>query len=39
VRRTRARLDQAHDKLGYVPKIDLEQGLIEEWNWIRATEA
>jgi nucleoside-diphosphate-sugar epimerase len=39
VRRTRARLDQAHDKLGYVPKIDLEQGLTEEWNWIRATEA
>ena len=39
VRRTRARLDQAHDKLGYVPKIDLEQGLTEEWNWIRTTEA
>ena len=39
VRRTRARLDQAHDKLGYVPKIDLEQGLTEEWNWIRAIEA
>jgi nucleoside-diphosphate-sugar epimerase len=39
VRRTRARLDQAHDKLGYVPKIDLEQGLTEQWNWIRATEA
>ena len=39
VRHTRARLDQAHDKLGYVPKIDLERGLIEEWNWIRATEA
>ncbi|HEY1233331.1 MAG TPA: NAD-dependent epimerase/dehydratase family protein [Candidatus Binatia bacterium] len=39
VRHTRARLDQARDKLGYVPKIDLERGLIEEWNWIRATEA
>ena len=39
VRRTRARLDQAHDKLGYVPKIDLEQGLTEEWNWIRTTDA
>ena len=38
VRRTRARLDQARDKLGYAPKIDLEQGLTEEWNWIRATE-
>lgn len=39
VRHTRARLEQAHDKLGYFPKIDLERGLIEEWNWIRATEA
>jgi nucleoside-diphosphate-sugar epimerase len=39
VRRTRARLDQARDKLGYAPQIDLERGLIEEWNWIRATEA
>jgi nucleoside-diphosphate-sugar epimerase len=38
VRRTRARLDQARDKLGYAPKIDLERGLTEEWNWIRATE-
>ena len=38
VRRTRARLDHAHDKLGYAPKIDLERGLTEEWNWIRATE-
>lgn len=39
VRRTRARLDQARDKLGYFPKIDLERGLVEEWNWIRATDA
>jgi UDP-glucose 4-epimerase len=38
VRRTRARLDQARDKLGYAPKIGLEQGLTEEWDWIRATD-
>jgi nucleoside-diphosphate-sugar epimerase len=38
VRRTRARLVQARDKLGYAPKIGLEQGLTEEWDWIRATD-
>ena len=38
VRHTRARLDQARDKLGYAPKIGLEQGLSEEWNWIRSYE-
>lgn len=36
VRHTQARLDQARNKLGYAPKISLEQGLEEEWNWIRA---
>ena len=39
VRHTRALLDHARDKLGYVPKIGLEEGLAQEWNWIRATEA
>ncbi len=38
VRHTQARLDRARDKLGYAPKIDLEQGLAEEWNWIRSNE-
>ena len=39
VRHTRALLDEARDKLGYAPKIGLKEGLTEEWNWIRATEA
>ena len=34
VRHTRARLDQARVKLGYLPKVGLEEGLAEEWNWI-----
>jgi nucleoside-diphosphate-sugar epimerase len=36
VRHTTARLDQAKSKLGYLPKVGLEQGLTEEWNWICA---
>jgi UDP-glucose 4-epimerase len=38
VRHTKARLDRAKSKLGYSPKVGLEQGLIEEWNWICATQ-
>jgi len=38
VRHTRARLDQARTKLEYAPKVDLEQGLAQEWAWIRASE-
>jgi nucleoside-diphosphate-sugar epimerase len=38
VRHTKARLDRAKSKLGYAPKVGLEQGLIEEWNWICATQ-
>ena len=34
VRHTRAQLDQARRKLGYSPKISLELGLTEEWNWL-----
>lgn len=34
VRHTRARLDLARSKLGYSPKVDLRQGLSEEWNWL-----
>jgi UDP-glucose 4-epimerase len=38
VRHTRARLDQARKKLGYSPKIELEQGLAEQWKWMRDLE-
>jgi nucleoside-diphosphate-sugar epimerase len=38
VRHTKARLEQAQSKLGYLPKVGLEQGLIEEWNWICAVQ-
>ena len=34
VRHTSARLDQAREKLGYSPKVGLEQGLAEEWAWV-----
>ena len=34
VRHTNARIDQARQKLGYQPKIDLEQGLAQEWDWL-----
>jgi UDP-glucose 4-epimerase len=37
VRHTSARLDQARSKLGYAPKVGLEQGLAEEWSWIGNT--
>lgn len=37
VRHTSARLDQAKMKLGYSPKIGLEQGLASQWDWICAT--
>ena len=36
VRHTRARLDQAKNKLAYQPKVGLEEGLASEWNWICA---
>jgi UDP-glucose 4-epimerase len=35
VRHTSARLDSARSKLGYSPRVGLEQGLAEEWNWIQ----
>ena len=34
VRHTSAGLDQARSKLGYAPKIGLEEGLAAEWEWI-----
>ena len=36
VRHTKARLDNAKDKLDYRPKVGLEQGLESEWQWICA---
>ncbi|MEX0801846.1 MAG: NAD-dependent epimerase/dehydratase family protein [Candidatus Binatia bacterium] len=38
VRHTRARLDSAKDKLGYRPKVSLEEGLAQEWRWIQTLE-
>ena len=34
VRHTAARLDLARSKLGYAPKVGLEEGLAAEWQWI-----
>ena len=34
VRHTNARLDRAQSSLGYSPRVDLAQGLSEEWRWI-----
>jgi nucleoside-diphosphate-sugar epimerase len=39
VRHTRARLDSATEKLGYRPKVSLEEGLAQEWHWIQTLEA
>ena len=36
VRHTRARLDAAREKLKYDPKVGLEEGLEQEWQWIRS---
>jgi nucleoside-diphosphate-sugar epimerase len=35
VRHTSARLDWAREKLGYAPKVGLEEGLTEQWKWLR----
>jgi nucleoside-diphosphate-sugar epimerase len=34
VRHTSASIDQAKNKLSYSPKVGLEQGLAEEWQWL-----
>jgi UDP-glucose 4-epimerase len=36
VRHTRARLELARGKLDYRPKVDLAEGLENEWRWICA---
>jgi UDP-glucose 4-epimerase len=38
VRHTRARLDSATEKLRYCPKVSLEEGLAQEWHWIRTLD-
>lgn len=38
VRHTRARLDAAREKLGYRPKVGLEEGLAQEWRWIQTLD-
>jgi UDP-glucose 4-epimerase len=38
VRHTSAQLDQARSKLGYAPKVGLEEGLAAEWEWICSLE-
>ena len=37
VRHTRANLEQAKIKLGYSPKVSLEEGLARQWQWIFAS--
>ena len=39
VRHTSARLDRARSQLGYAPKVDLEQGLAAQWQWIGSLKA
>jgi nucleoside-diphosphate-sugar epimerase len=38
VRHTRARLDSAREKLGYRPKVSLEEGLRQQWHWIQTLD-
>jgi nucleoside-diphosphate-sugar epimerase len=35
---TRARLDSAREKLGYRPKVSLEEGLRQQWHWIQTLD-
>ena len=34
VRRTRASLDEAKKKLGYMPLVSMDEGLARQWEWI-----
>lgn len=36
VRHTSARLDLARDKLNYHPQVGLEEGLRQEWQWLKS---
>lgn len=35
VRKTLASIDKAYKELGYNPKKSMEEGIEEEWNWIK----
>jgi len=35
VRKTLASIEKAHKDLGYEPKKSMEEGIEEEWNWIK----
>jgi nucleoside-diphosphate-sugar epimerase len=34
VRHTRAEISHAKEKLGYLPRVALAEGLVREWDWI-----
>jgi UDP-glucose 4-epimerase len=35
VRHTSASIDAARQKLGYAPKVGLQEGLARQWQWIQ----
>jgi nucleoside-diphosphate-sugar epimerase len=35
VRHTHASIEAAKAKLGYLPRVELEDGLVREWDWIK----
>ncbi|HUK39637.1 MAG TPA: GDP-mannose 4,6-dehydratase [Candidatus Acidoferrales bacterium] len=35
VRHTHASIEAAKSKLGYVPRVRLQEGLAQEWDWIK----
>jgi UDP-glucose 4-epimerase len=35
VRHTHASIEAAKGKLGYAPRVRLEEGLSQEWDWIK----
>ncbi len=38
VRHTQASTEQARKKIGYLPRVGLEEGLAREWDWIKTLE-
>ena len=36
VRHTRATISEARSKLGYAPRVALEDGLARQWEWVRS---
>ncbi len=37
VRHTRATISEARSKLGYSPRVALEEGLARQWEWVKST--